>query len=185
MPLPHFGIGRPKEYNPGDIIRFTYEHQTVDKQTGGKFKEVLVLNPWWHNKLHGIDLQRLSPAERKVLEFLLDPEKENTPSRIPLINSIRKRMKPLKDIQNPQMFYTKFVKPFLNKKDAYRQYIPKLMKNPTKIRDAKISTGKAPVKDPLFGHAPNPAAKQQTAEPPTPLTPLDLMKQNARNKGLK
>lgn len=183
MPVPHWTIGSPKQYTPGDIIRFTYKHQSVDDQTGDTSKEVLVLNPWWHNKLHGIDLKRLAPRERKILEFLLDPEMKNAQSNIALVNMIRKRMDPIAEIGNPMTFYTKFVKPFLNKKDAYRQYIPKLMSGVTKIKNAKIGTGKAPVKDPLFGKVPSPVVK--TAEPPKPLTAIDVMKQNAAKKGLK
>jgi hypothetical protein len=170
------------KFTPGDIIRFTYKHQSVDEHTGPPEKEVLVLHPNWHWKVHGIDLKRLSPGERKVLEFLLDPKKKNTPSKIPLINNIRKRMDPISDIQNPMTFYSKFVKPFLNKKDAYRQYIPKLMSGVTRISQAKISTGKPDTKDPLFGKVPDPLAKPQ-AEPKA-LSPIDVMKQASDQKSI-
>lgn len=163
------------KYNPGDIIRFTYKHQSVDEHTGPPQKEVLVLHPNWHNKIHGIDLKRLSPAERKVLEVLLDPKMRDTPSRIPLINNVRKRMDPIEEIQNPQSFYVKFVRPFLNGKDAYRQYIPHLMTGVSRISQAKISTGKPPTKNPLFGQVLNPFTKAQTAKMNEPLTPADKM----------
>lgn len=165
------------KYNPGDILRFTYKHQSVDEHTGPPQKEVLVLHPNWHNKIHGIDLKRLSPAERKVLEIVLDPKQKDTPSRIPLINNIRKRMDPIEEIQNPQTFYAKFVRPFLNGKDAYRQYIPHLMTGVTRTQKAQISTGKAPTEKPLFGQVKNPFTKAQTSKMNEPLTAVDKMAQ--------
>lgn len=173
-------------YNPGDIIRFTYRHQSVDDQTGPPEKEVLVLHPNWRNKIHGIDLKRLNPAERRVLEMLLDPEMRDKPSRIPLINRIRQTMDPIEEIQNPVTFYAKFVKPFLRRTgaDAYRQYIPKLMSGVTRIRKASIVTGKPKVEKPLFGQVPNPLAKKEPTEPEKPLTPADVMKQaQAQHQG--
>jgi hypothetical protein len=168
------------KFNPGDIIRFTYKHQSVDEHTGPPNKEVLVLHPNWGNKIHGIDLKRLSPAERKVLEIVLDPEQRDKPSRIPLINNIRKRMDPIEEIQNPQTFYAKFVRPFLNGKDAYRQYIPHLMTGTTRMRKAQISTGKSATENPLFGKLNNPLLKK---EPEKPLTAIDQMKQAHQQHG--
>jgi hypothetical protein len=172
-------------FEPGSIIRFTYKHQDVDASTGDKFKEVLVLNPNWNNKLHAIDLKRLSPAEREVLEAVLDPEQKDKPHRIPLVNDIKRRMDPIEMIRNPVAFYTKFVKPFLRSKDAYRQYIPSLMSGITKIKDASIKTGKKPVANPLFGQKPGQTQTQQPTAQPKPLTAIDVMKQNAANRGLK
>ena len=168
------------KFNPGDIIRFTYSHQSVDDHTGPPEKEVLVLHPNWHNKVQGIDLKRLDPAQRKVLEYLLDPEMKNKPSKIPLINRVREMMDPVEEIKNPQQFYSRFVKPFLKRTqaDAYRQYIPKLMKNPTRLRKAQISTGRPATENPLFGQKPDTLAKPQAPEPPKPLTPADVMKAN-------
>ena len=173
------------KYKPGQMIRFTYNHQSKDAQTGDKFKEILVLHPFWQNKVHGIDLKRLSPAERKVLELILDPDEKDVPSRIPLVNNIKARMDPIEEIQNPMTFYTKFVKPFMNGKDAYRTYVPNLMMNVTVLKDFSIATGKKPVRDPmlnqpLFGKKPEPA-KQDT----TGMSPIDIMAQNSKNRGLK
>jgi len=172
-------------FEPGDIVRFTYKHQAVDASTGDKFKEVLVLHPNWGNKIHGLDLKRLSPAEREVLEAVLDPEKADKPHRIPLVNDIKRRMDPLELIKNPMIFYTKFVKPFLRQKDAYRTYVPSLMSGITKVKDASIKTGKKPVQNPLFGPKPAVQPGQQPAGQPKALTAIDVMKQNAMNKGLK
>jgi hypothetical protein len=93
-------------------------------------------------------------------------------------------MDPIELIRNPMVFYTKFVKPFLRTKDAYRTYVPALMSGVTKVQDASIKTGKKPVENPLFGPKPTQqAAQQQTA--PKALSPIDIMKQNAANRGLK
>ena len=183
MAYPHWTNARPAQYAPGDIIRFTYKHQSVDDQTGDPNKEVLVLSFGYQNKLHGVDLKRLAPRERKILEFLLDPEMKNAQSNIALVNMIRKRMNPIEEIGNPMTFYANFIKKFLNGKDAYRVYIPKLMSGVSKIKNAKIGTGKKPTDKPLFGQVPNPVVK--TGAPPAPLTAIDVMKQNAAKKGLK
>jgi len=176
--------GAPRKYNPGDIIRFTYEHQDVDASTGDKFKEVLVLNPWWNNKLHGIDLHRLTPAERRVLEDVLDPEPQRGPSPIKLVNDIRKKMDPLELIKNPVVFYVRFVKPFARGKDIYRQYIPRRMSNVTVVRAAKIGTGKPPVPKPLFGPKRPVEREPITKDTDTKgLTPIDIMK--LKNRPLK
>ena len=171
-------------FEPGQIIRFTYNHQAVDDSTGDKFKEVLVLHPFWNNKLHGIDLKRLSPAEREVLEAVLDPDQKGKPHRLPLVNDIKRKMDPIELIKNPVIFYTKFVKPFLRSKDAYRQYVPSRMTGITKIRDASIKTGKKPVENPLFGPKPTQQTHQAQTQQPA-LSPIDVMKQNAVAKGLK
>ena len=172
-------------FDPGDIVRFTYQHQDVDASTGDKFKEILVLNPNWGNKIHGIDLKRLSPAEREVLETVLDPEQKDKPHRIQLVNDIKRRMDPLELIRNPVVFYTKFVKPFLRQKDAYRTYIPKLMTGVTKVKDASIKTGKSPVPHPLFGPKQTSQQPGQQTSQPKALTAIDIMQQNAKNRGLK
>ena len=165
-------------FEPGMVIKFTYDHQDVDASTDGKFKEVLVLNPNWNNKLHGIDLKRLSPAERTVLEAILDPERRDEVHRLPLVNDIKRRLDPILMIRQPIVFYTKFVKPFLRQKDAYRQYIPKRMTAITVVRGAKISTGKKPPEGtPLFGPKPTTGAVEPTPPTPVPATPIDIMKQ--------
>ncbi|OGR24991.1 MAG: hypothetical protein A2139_14885 [Desulfobacca sp. RBG_16_60_12] len=166
-------------FTPGQIIRFSYQHESVDANTGDKFKEVLVLNPLYANKMHAIDLKRLSPAQRAVLEAVLDPEGANKPHRIPLVNDIRRRMDPIQLIRNPVAFYSRFLKPFLNRTDAYRQYIPKRMTSITVVKDATISTGKAPNKHPLFPPKPQtlPGYATTVKGLQTPGTPIDIMKQ--------
>jgi hypothetical protein len=169
-------------FKPGQIVRFTYKHQTVDASTGDPHKEVLVLHPNWQNKVHGIDLKRLSPAEREVLEAVLDPEQKDKPHRLPLVNDIRRKMDAIELIKNPMIFYTKFIKPFLRRTDAYRTYVPRLMTGITTVKDASIRTGKKPVERPLFG--PKPVLRPgQTPQTPKALTPIDIMAQNAAKKG--
>lgn len=174
------------KFKSGQIIRFTYKHQAVDNATGDKFKEVLVLHPFWNNKLHGVDLKRLSPAERKVLEIVMDPEQNKKPSRVPLINNIMKRMDPSVLVNNPVAFYSQFVKPFLNRKEAYRTYIPHNMTGVTVQKNVQISGAPKQPEKPLFGKKPGEVEPQKPAEPSTTgMTPIDIMQQAARKKGLK
>lgn len=172
------------KFKPGQMIRFTYDHQVRDEASGDQFKEILVLHPFWNNKVHGVDLKRLSPAERKVLELILDPEMKDVPSRIPLVNNIKARMDPIELIQNPMAFYSRFVRPFLNGKDAYRTYVPVRMRNVTVLKDYSIATGKKPVERPLFGKKVEPQQPQAPEKPDTTgMSPIDIMKMNAQNRG--
>lgn len=103
---------------PGSFIRFTYGGNTEDR-----YKEVLVLNPDWMGELHAIDLKRITPAERRTLEAIMDPEtkrKGNHP--YPLVNDILRRMDPSEEIKIPLNFYHRLVKPFIRNKDCYRRY---------------------------------------------------------------
>jgi hypothetical protein len=172
---------------PGMMIRFTYKHYSVDDQTGDKFKEVLVLNPKFNNKVHAIDLKRVSPAERWVLEQLIDPKQKNIPSRHPFVNSIKRRIGDFhQSVKNPTTFYSLFVKPFLKDKDAYRTYFPERMINPSEIKGETIG-GKKINKNPMGGGPKPPPAPMtpRVAAMGKPLSPIDVMAQNARNRGLK
>lgn len=169
---------------PGQIIRFTYMHQVRDAETGDRYKEVLVLHPHWAGKVHGIDLKRLSPAERQVLEIVMSwdwrkhksDRYEEHPN--PLVADIMRRMpQPKREVKNPKIFYYKFVKPFLNKRDAYRTYYPGQMTGVSVIKDAEISTGKPKNDKPLF-----PPKKQ---EPETPAKQATLSPAQARLAALK
>ena len=173
-----------KPFKPGEFVRFTYNHQAVDEQTGGKFKEVLILNPSWQNKVHGVDLKRLNNLQREIIEFILDPKNDNVQSRIAKVNEIRKNIDPIEEIGNPTIFYSRFIKPFLGTTDAYRMYIEKLMTNRVTVKEAPNRPEKKH-RSPLFGEKPNVIAKQGSEAQPKALTPIDIMAQNAKNKGLK
>lgn len=156
-------------YEPGQILRFTYNHEATDEDTGDRFKEVLVLHPGWQGKMHAIDLKRLTAAERGVLKAILDPKvrtkvKSGKPHRFPLVNDIVKRMNPLEEIKNPVSFYTRFVKVFLRNKDAYRQYHPHRMINITIVKQTDV-TGKITNPNPLFH-------KVETKKPEAPKSPV-------------
>jgi hypothetical protein len=192
MPFFASGPGRPYKHDYGDIIRFTYDPQDRDDATGDPHKEVLVLHPFWNNKLQGIDLKRLSPNDRGILEAILDPETYDKPHKLPIVNDIRKRLDPMLLVRNPQAFYSRFIKQFLPKRgiDAYRQYIPRRMSNITRIRQAKIMTGKPPVRNPLFPPKggedpliPQHMKKGMTVLPQAGFTPADLMKMAAAKRG--
>lgn len=114
-------------YKPGDVVRFTYAHLAEDEASGDQFKEVFVLNPEWDGEMHGIDLKRLTEAQRLVVQMVMDPAvyqnvKRGKNTKIVLVNDICRRMNPLEEIKNPQSFYYKFVKRFLKDIDAYRRY---------------------------------------------------------------
>ena len=137
--------------NPGDRVRFTYLHppDAVDEFTGDQYKEVLVLNPMWMNRVHGIDLKRLTTAEREVLYAIMDPKTKEKPHRLPLVNDIVRRMDPLTEIKSPQAFYSKFVKVFLRQADAYRQYDPRRMTGVTIVKETLVK-GTVSNSRPLF-----------------------------------
>jgi hypothetical protein len=166
-------VGRPHNFKPGQIIKFTYDHQTVDKDTDGRYKEVFVLNPWWGNKLHGLDLKRLNLAEREVLEAIMDPDRKDEVHKLPIVNDIKRRMDPLELVKNPMLFYTKFVKPFMRGKDVYRTYVPRRMVpgTITIVSDPDLKTGRPKNNNPLFGPKEKPAAPEKP-----PQTPIDKMK---------
>lgn len=172
-PYPTWKPGRPRKYQPGDIVRFTYDHQDVDDHTGGKYKLVLILNPKWHNKVHAIDLDRMSPVERGLVQAVLDPDTYHRPHPNPMVNAIRQRLDPLQLISNPLAFYTRFLRPFIHQRqiDIYRQYIPHRMHDETVVKRMTIS-GKPKVSHPL-NFLPKPDRPDQ---PKTPLTPIDAMK---------
>ena len=137
------------KFKPGEVIRFTYNHLITDDESGDRFKEILVLNPNWQGKLHGIDIKRLTQAEREVLNVIMDPQQRGQYHRIPLVNDILRRMNPVEDIKNPQTFYVRFVKVFLKNKDAYRTYWPVRMLNVTIVKQTDV-TGKVINPKPLF-----------------------------------
>jgi hypothetical protein len=104
----------------GSFIRFTYNSQASED----RFKEILVLNPNWRGEVHGIDLKRITPAERKVLEAIMDPKTKELNGRhpYPLVNDILRRMDPIEELKNPLSAYNKLIKPFIRNKDCYRKY---------------------------------------------------------------
>jgi hypothetical protein len=182
------------KFDPGQIIRFTYQHpaEGVDEDTGERYKEVLVLHPNWHHKVHAIDLKRLTEAERDVLYAILDEKQVaaakagKKPHRFPLVNDILRRMDPLEEIKNPVGFYNRFVKVFLKNKDAYRTYFPVRMSAVTIVQKSDVR-GKVINPKPLFHKvetkptAPTPP-KQPTApqQPKAGQSRLDLIRQRAQ-----
>lgn len=186
-------------FRPGEIIRFTYKHHPadVDEHTGERFKEVLVLHPGWMHRVHAIDLKRLTPAEREVLEAIMDKEtvklarSGKRPHRLPLVNDICRRMDPITEIKNPVSFYTRFVKVFLRDKDAYRMYYPRRMLHVTVIRNTSVA-GQPINPKPMFGKEnvftpkkTEPTKKPEPAKAASPAKPVDrlaLIRQRAQQK---
>lgn len=139
------------EFQVGSTIRFTYNHpsEAIDEATGDRFKEIFVLQPLWRARVHGIDLKRLTAAEREVIRASFDPESKKKPHRLSIVNDILKRMDPIEEIKNPQSFYQKFVKVFLRNKDAYRTYDPARMMNVTQVVKSHV-VGAVINPNPLF-----------------------------------
>lgn len=138
-------------YRPGQILRFTYHSHTGagPEEIADIFKEILVLHPNWLGKMHGIDLKRLTPAEREVLDAIFSPEQRGKPHKLPLVNDILRRMNPVEEVKNPVSFYTKFVKVFIRNKDVYRTYFPHRMLSVTVAKQTSV-TGKVINPRPLF-----------------------------------
>lgn len=109
----------------GSFIRFTYN----GPRSEDKYKEVLVLNPDWRGEMHALDLKRVTPAERKVLEAILNPETKAGSHPYPLVNDILRRMNPIDELKNPVSAYSKLIKPFIRNKDCYRKYRLTLVSN--------------------------------------------------------
>lgn len=165
-------------FEAGDIIRFTYDTHTADQAEREPHKEVFVLNPLWNNKVHGLDLKRLDQQDREIIDALFNPDRKNEVHPINLVNQVKKS-DPVKMAKtSPQVFYMRFVKPLLKRKntDAYRQYWPntRYMTNVTVVRNADVKTGRSKNIKPLFGPKPQPVGE------PKALTPIDIMAQNAK-----
>ncbi len=119
-------------------------------------KEILVLHPNWHNKIHGIDLKRITPAESQVLHSIMDPKVksavdagqwpiDNVPN-YPLIRDILRRLDPVELIKNPIALYQQLIKPFIRNKDCYRTYWPNYAFSLKVIKETNVQ-----------GHMTNPA----------------------------
>jgi hypothetical protein len=153
-----------KRFKAAQTIRFTYNHPPAKSVsdysdlgaafTTGEYsdrqKEVFVLHPLWHSRVHALDLKRMTEAERETLRAIFDPEtKKKGPHKFPLVNDILRRMNPLEEVKNPQTFYHKFVKVFIRNKDVYRQYDPSRMVNATVVRPSRVK-GNVENPKPLF-----------------------------------
>jgi len=163
-------------FKPAQVIRFTYIQKIVDEDTGDRFKEVFVLNPSWQGKMHGIDLKRLTAAERQVLTAIFDPKTKKGMSRIPMVNDILRRMNPRLEVKNPMSFYQKFVKVFLRNKDAYRVYETPKMLNVTVVKQTEVQGG-VTNPTPLFH-------KVETKAPVDQAARMALIKKVAGEKGV-
>lgn len=152
-------------FKAGQFVRFTYNRppEALDQASGDRHKEVFVLNPQWLGEMHGIDLKRLTVAEREVLVEIFDPKMTAGKSKLPLVNDILRRMDPRREITNPMAFYQKFVKQFLRNKDAYRRYQPARMQNITVSRKSTV-LGNVVNPKPLF-HKTETQAQQQQSTP--------------------
>jgi len=158
-----------QRFEAGQFITFTYNPPARDVavraglQTApikDKTKRVFVLHPLWHNQVHAIDLENLTPAEGQVLRSIMDPKVKASVDAgewpvqgvppYPLIRDILRRGDPVEDIKNPMAFYSMFVKPFLRNKDAYRKYWTQHMFG-VKVEQESQVQGHVINPKPLFG----------------------------------
>tara|TARA_Y100000593_G_scaffold79827_1_gene148748 strand:- start:880 stop:1338 length:459 start_codon:yes stop_codon:yes gene_type:complete len=104
---------------PGAIVRFSYSGKDVND----KRPLVLVLNPRFKGKLHGLNISYISES---VLKQMLDLVRETAQGKIRRL--IKMRLPLLRaDIGDPYRFYHSRLKGFLKSKlgktsDAYRTY---------------------------------------------------------------
>jgi len=113
-------VGVYNKLEAGQIVRFNYkgEYATVKRPL------VLVLNPRFRGKLHGVSLDYISDA---VLLKLRNIVQETVQQRIRQLTALRLPL--LKaDIKDPRRFYYSRLKPFIKtyfdaKDSPYRQYI--------------------------------------------------------------
>ena len=102
---------------PGSIIRFTYSGKEVTDSR----PLVLVLNPRWRGKLHGLNLNYL---KEPILKRLWTMVQETVQGKIERLIKLRlPLLKP--DIGNPYSFYHTRLKRFLKGRpntNAYRTY---------------------------------------------------------------
>lgn len=125
------------DVKPGAFVSFTY---IPPRGSEDPHKEIMVLNPSWEGKVHGIDLRRVTPAERMVLELIMDPETKQNLERVPypLVRDVLARMDPVDLVKSPLAFYQRFVKPFVRNKDVYRKYFPQFMQGIKVVRPSEI-----------------------------------------------
>lgn len=170
---------------PGSVIRFTYRFHTgaPPEELTDDSKEVMILNANFQGKAHGIDLRRLTAAEREVLTVIFDPESKGKVHPLPLVNDVLRRMDPVRDVRNPISFYAKFVKVFLRNKDAYRTYYPRRMRGVTVVVQSHVQGKVTHVSNarPLFHRVESkqgqkPTVPTQKTQVPAP-SRLDMLKQ--------
>jgi hypothetical protein len=106
------------------MVRFTYHSDS----SADPYKEVFILNPLWRGKVHALDLKRMTPAEVRVIQAIMDPETKTKGHPYALVNDILRRMDVTEEIKNPVTFYARMVRPFIkNSNDIYRTYYPTKM----------------------------------------------------------
>lgn len=122
-------------------------------------KQIFVMHPNWHNKVHGIDIKGLTPAEQQVLHAMMDPKVKAAVDAgqwpvdgappYALLRDILRRTDPTELIKNPMGFYNQLIKPFISGKDVYRQYHTQYMSGLRVIAETKVQ-GQVTNPRPLF-----------------------------------
>ena len=142
---------------PGQFISFTYMPPNKNRwrvrrgtvqPPSNPHKQVMVLHPNWQGTMHGIDLNRVTPAEVQVLKAIMDPKNKEEFDRTgqlpkgaptyPLIMDVFRRLDPIQLVKSPLAFYGQFVKPFIRDHDCYRRYFPQFMSGITVLREGQV-----------------------------------------------
>jgi len=119
-------VGVFNKLEAGNIVKFNYS----GKNSTIKRPLVLVLNPRWHNHLHGIVLEYISDTILLKLRGIIQ---ETVQQKVAKLTSLRLPL--LKaDIKDPQRFYNSRLKMFIKTyfaqgESPYRLYIVQNIKN--------------------------------------------------------
>lgn len=123
-------IGKKADLESGHIVMFNYSGKNVKT----KRPLVLVLNPNYNGKLHGLKLDAipedvLQKLYSIVRETKLDRFRKLIKLRLPLLSS---------DIQNPKKFYETKIKSFLNRHLPRREQTPYRTYDSSEITSLRI-----------------------------------------------
>lgn len=119
-------VSNKNKLEPGHIVKFRYTGKDVHEPR----PLVLVLNPSWEGKLHGLALHTVS---EETLNDLYDIVKESLAAKV--AKKLKLKWTPIKsDIRNPEDFYERRLKPFIREhfpkgESPYRTYTLKGVKN--------------------------------------------------------
>lgn len=121
-------VGNFSKLQSGMIVRFNYSGE----YTNAKRSLVLILNPRYKNKLHGLVLDNISD---RLLFKLRELVQETTQARIQKLFKLRLPLLSA-DVQDPRRFYETRLRPFIrthfsgvDRKSPYRTYIVGNIKN--------------------------------------------------------
>jgi hypothetical protein len=116
----------------GDIITATYTGTNVHD----KFPQILVLHNNFQGLVHGLNLNYLTEQEINYVKSVINPEfgAEMAKKDVRIRQALQRLGTISLDIKSPNVFYTRFIKTFIQNKSAYRLY------NPAKLINVRVIT---------------------------------------------